>query len=55
MGQIATFNKKASHFQKICSQISHRCKGGEGPKIGVRDRLLGVVRMGGGKDNCVSW
>ena len=48
MGGIATFDKKGSHFQKVGLKIFVlAAKAAKGQKLGVRDGLLGVVRVGG--------
>ena len=47
---IATFNKKGSHFKKFGLKIFViAAKAAKAQKLGVRDGLLGVVRVGGGK------
>ena len=51
MGRIATFDKKGSHFQRFGLKIfviAAKVKA-KAQKLGVRDGLLGVVRVGGGK------
>ena len=46
---IATFNKKGSHFKKFGLKIFViAAKAAKAQKLGVRDGLLGVVRVGGG-------
>ena len=50
MGRIATFDKKGSHFQRFGLKIFViAAKAAKGQKLGVRDGLLDVVRVGGGK------
>ena len=47
MGGISTFDKKGSHFQRFGLKIF--VLAAKAQKLGVRDGLLGVVRVGGGK------
>ena len=55
MGWMATFAKKDSHFQRV--KISKKslkifvivARVAKAQKLGVRDGLLGVVRVGGEK------
>ena len=50
MGRIATFDKKCSHFQIFSLKIFViAAKAAKAQKLGVRDGLLGVVRVGGRK------
>ena len=50
MGGIATFDKKCSHFQRFGLKIFVLApKAAKAQKLGVRDGLLGAVRVGGGK------
>ena len=50
MGGIATFDKKGSHSKEFGLKIFViAAKSVKAQKLGVRDRLLGVVRVGGGK------
>ena len=55
MGRIATFDKKGSHFQRFGLKIFViAAKAAKAQKLGkfwkrVRDGLLGVVRVEGGK------
>ena len=50
MGGIATFNKKGSHFKKFGLKIFLiAAKAAKAQKLRVRDGLLGVVRVEGGK------
>ena len=50
MGGIATFDKKGSHFQSFDLKIFViAAKAAKAQKLRVRDGLLGVVRVGGGK------
>ena len=50
MGGIATFDKKGSHFQRFGLKIFVlAAKAAKAQKLGVRDGLLGVVRVGGRK------
>ena len=50
MGLIATFDKKGSHFQIFDHKIFViAAKAAKAQKLGVRDGLLGLVRVGGGK------
>ena len=50
MGGIATFDKKGSHFQRFGLKIFViAAKVAKVQKLGVRDGLLGVVRVGAGK------
>ena len=50
MGGIATFDKKCSHLQRFALKIFViAAKSAKSQKLGVRDGLLGVVRVGGGK------
>ena len=50
MGGIATFNKKGSHFKRFGLKIFViAAKAAKAQKLGVRDGLLGVVRVGGRK------
>ena len=58
MGRIATFDKRDSHFQRFGLEIFViAAKAAKAQKLGVRDGLLGVVRVAGGKQkmkqNCV--
>ena len=50
MRGIATFDKKGSHFQRFGLKIFViAAKAAKGRKLGVRDGLLGVIMVGGGK------
>ena len=50
MGRIATFDKKGSRFRRFGLKIVDiAAKAAKAQKLGVRDGLLGVVRVGGGK------
>ena len=50
MGWITTFDKKGSHFQSFGLKFFVIAgKAAKAQKLGVRDGLLGVVRVGGGK------
>ena len=50
MGGIASLDKKGSHFQRFGLKIFViATKAGKTQKLGVRNGLLGVVRVGGGK------
>ena len=50
MHPIAMFEKKRFSFPKIWSQdLCYRCKAGKGAKIGSKDGLFGVARVGGAK------
>ena len=50
MGGIATFDKEGSHFQRFGLKIFVlAAKAAKAQKLGVRDGLLGVVRVGGRK------
>ena len=53
---VATFDNKGLHFQILDFKIFIiAAKAAKAQKLGVRDGLLGVVWVGGGKqDNCVS-
>ena len=56
MGRIATFDKKGSHFQRCGLKIFVvAAKAAKAQKLGVRDGLLGVVRVGGGKQKITVW
>ena len=50
MGGIGTFDKKGSHFQRFDLKIFViAAKAAKAQTLGVRDGLLGVVRVGGRK------
>ena len=54
MGAITTFDKKGSHFQRFGLKIFvFSAKAAKAKKLGVRDGLLGVVRVGGGKQKII--